>query len=107
MNCWIIPVIASELDGFVVDKGVIPSPQQSVVELEDHYSKSFGNLIIDGHILSSVFKLLSCQECQSTELNLSFVKKFGLAVQLKIHCTSCGWKAFILDIFETQKCEKF
>ena len=50
----------------------------------------FGNQIIDMNILGNVFNILLCPECSQLGLQLSQVKKQGLAMKLHLHC-SCGW----------------
>ena len=67
-----------------------PEPQRAVnAEVEVK-----GFRFIDLAILSTIFKMLPCKQCQQFNLELieNVSKRKGCASNLELHCKSCNWK---------------
>ena len=62
----------------------IQVPTTETVEIE-------GNRIIDVQILSSIFGMLSCPDCQQQSIEMDETKKQGAAHEIKLSC-QCGWE---------------
>ena len=65
----------------------------SMVKVVDNCcSKSItGNRIVDMELLAETFKILLCPECSHDSVKLNQKQKLGIAFELELKCTMCGW----------------
>ena len=62
--------------------------------MKEHESICSGNQIMDMQILSDAFTSLSCPECHHVSIKLFEGKKYGLAKECHLRCSSedCTWE---------------
>ncbi|XP_065641660.1 uncharacterized protein LOC136073639 [Hydra vulgaris] len=50
-----------------------------------------GNRIVDMELLAETFRILLCPECSHNSVKLNQKQKLGIAFELELKCTMCGW----------------